>query len=96
MYNPTTSKWQEWRLPGSNPMPYAVYVDNHDIVWLSDFGANALVKFDPTKERFEVFPLSTPNANVRQIIGRPGEIWGAESGLYEFCPNGEKLEDVFM
>jgi virginiamycin B lyase len=50
-------------------------------VWLSDFGANALVKFDPTKERFEVFPLSATNANVRQILGRPGEIWGAESGL---------------
>jgi virginiamycin B lyase len=50
-------------------------------VWLSDFGSNALVKYDPAKERFEVFPLSAPNANVRQIIGRPGEIWGAESGL---------------
>jgi virginiamycin B lyase len=62
-------------------MPYAVYVNNHDIVWLSDFGANALVKFDPTRQKFEVFPLSTPNANVRQILGRPGEIWGAESGL---------------
>jgi virginiamycin B lyase len=62
-------------------MPYAVYVDNHDIVWLSDFGANALAKFDPTKQKFEVFPLATPNANVRQILGRPGEIWGAESGL---------------
>jgi virginiamycin B lyase len=62
-------------------MPYGVYVDNNDIVWLSDFGAYALVKFDPIKEKFEVFPLSTPNANVRQILGRPGEIWGAESGL---------------
>jgi len=81
LYDPATNRWQEWRLPGSNPMPYAVYVDNNDIVWLSDFGANALVKFDPAKERFEVFPLSTPNANVRQILGRPGEIWGAESGL---------------
>jgi len=50
-------------------------------VWLSDFGANALVKFDPTKQKFEVFPLSTPNANIRQILSRPGEIWGAESGL---------------
>jgi len=44
------------------------------MVWLSDFGANAIVKFDPTKENFEVFPLSTPNANVRQILGRSGEI----------------------
>ncbi|MGC2570986.1 MAG: hypothetical protein WA364_05690, partial [Candidatus Nitrosopolaris sp.] len=33
-HHASTSKWQEWRLPGSNPMPYAVYVDRHDIVWL--------------------------------------------------------------
>jgi len=62
-------------------MPYAIYVDNKDLVWLSDFGSNALVKFDPVKQKFEVFPLPTPNANVRQILGRPGEIWGAESGV---------------
>jgi virginiamycin B lyase len=52
---------------------------------LCEFGANALVKFDPTKERFDVFPLSTPNASVRHIIGRDGEIWGAESGLEGSC-----------
>ena len=80
LYNPTTNKWQEWRLPGINPMPYAVYVDNKNMVWLSDFGANALLRFDPTKERFEVFGLSAPGANVRQILGRSGEVWGAESG----------------
>lgn len=81
MYDPAIDKWQEWQLPGSKPMPYAVYVDNKDIVWLSDFGANALVRFDPTKEKFEVLTLPSGNANVRQILGRPGEIWGAESGL---------------
>ena len=36
------------------------WVDNHNIVWLSDFGANAIVKFAPTTEKFEVFPLPTP------------------------------------
>jgi|SRR5919201_4132439 virginiamycin B lyase len=80
LYNPTTDKWREWRLPGNNPMPYAVYVDKNDMVWLSDFGSNAIVRFDPTKERFDVFVIPTPVANVRQILGRPSEIWGAESG----------------
>lgn len=81
LYDPTTSKWQEWRLPGTSPMPYAIYVDDKNMVWLSDFGANAIVRFDPTKEKFDVFPLPSAGANVRQILGRPGEIWGAESGV---------------
>lgn len=79
-YNPQSGAWQEWELPGENPMPYAVYVDEHDLVWLSDFGGNAMVRFDPRTERFEVFELPSARAGVRQILGRPGEIWGAESG----------------
>jgi virginiamycin B lyase len=62
-------------------MPYAIYVDDKNMVWLSDFGANALVRFDPTKEKFDVFPLPSAGANVRQILGRHGEIWGAEYGV---------------
>lgn len=81
LYDPATNKWKEWRLPGNNPMPYAVYVDKNNIIWLSDFGANAITRFDPIKERFDVFTLPTIGANVRQILGRPGEIWGAESGV---------------
>ncbi len=79
-YDPASEEWQEWELPGNNPQPYAVYVDDQDIVWLSDFGANALVRFDPSKATFQEIPLPRPSANVRQILGRPGEVWGAESG----------------
>ena len=31
---------------GWTPQPYAVYVDERDAVWLTDFGANAIVRFD--------------------------------------------------
>ena len=39
-FDPSTGRWQSWRIPGDSPRPYAIYVDEHDIVWLSDFGAN--------------------------------------------------------
>ncbi len=72
--------WRAWLLPGRNPRTYAVYVDERDAVWLSDFGANSVVRFDPATERFETFALPRESANVRQILGRPGEIWLPESG----------------
>jgi virginiamycin B lyase len=81
MYDPSTGAWREWRLPGSTPMPYAVYVDGSDFVWLSDFGANALVRFDPASESFEAFPLPGSSASVRQLLGVPGRVWGAESAV---------------
>jgi virginiamycin B lyase len=79
-YDPRTGRWREWKLPGPNPQPYAVFVDDRDLVWLTDFGANALVRFDPVRERFKTFRLRSPGANVRQLLGRRGEVWGAESG----------------
>jgi virginiamycin B lyase len=80
LYDPASNTWREWRLPGNQPGAYAVYVDDRDQVWLSDFTANALVRFDPVIEEFEIFTLPSSPANVRQILGRPGEVWGAESG----------------
>jgi len=80
MYDPRGRRWREWKVPGSSPQIYAVYVDERDKVWLTDFGANALWRFDPPTRRFTRVPLPSPGANVRQILGRPGEVWGAESG----------------
>ena len=72
--------FREWKLPGASPMAYAVYVDDEDVVWLSDFGANAIVRFDPQTQTFTSLPFDRPNAAVRQLLGRPGEVWGAMSG----------------
>jgi virginiamycin B lyase len=81
LYDPDTAEWREWVLPGDAPMAYAVYVDEHDAVWLTDFGANSIVRFDAASETFVSFPLPDAGAAVRQLLGRPGEVWGAESGL---------------
>ena len=81
MYDPARKRWREWPLPGDAPQAYAVYVDEDDLVWVTDFGGNALVRFDPATERFLTLRHATPGASVRQLLGRSGEVWGAESGL---------------
>lgn len=79
-YDPGAKSWRVWKLPGERPRAYAVYVDERDRVWVSDWGANAMLRFDPATERFEAFASPRPNANIRQILGRPGEVWLPESG----------------
>jgi virginiamycin B lyase len=73
VYDSDIKSWKEWWLPGDNPLPYAK-------VWISDFASNSFLRFDPTLEIFEEFKLPSKDAKVRQILGSPGEVWGAESG----------------
>ena len=35
--------------------------------------------FDPETEQFTSFALPSNPGEVRQILGRPGQVWGAES-----------------
>lgn len=81
VYDPAAKTWKTWLLP-NNPGSgcYSVYVDEQDKVWLTDFMTNAIVRFDPGTEKFQSFPSNRRGANVRQMLGRPGEAWGAESG----------------
>lgn len=79
MYDPAARTWREWKLPG-NAHAYSVWVDPADGVWLTDWSTNAIVRFDPATERFASFPSNRERANVRQMLGRAGEAWGAESG----------------
>lgn len=79
VYDPAGDSWQEWPLPGAGAQAYAVFVDDRDIVWLSDFTADAVVSFDPTTETTTSYPLPGDPGEVRQIHGRPGEVWLPES-----------------
>ena len=80
-YDPADESWREWDLPGGGNQAYSIYVDELDAVWTTDFGRNAVVRFDPETETFLSFESNRANAAVRQMLGRPGEAWGAESGV---------------
>ena len=74
------SRWRTWKLPGDKPRAYAVYVDERDVAWVSEWAGNAMYAFDPHTEKFDHHPLPREGAMVRQILGRPGEVWLPESG----------------
>jgi len=78
-FTPATDMWDTWPLPGDDPETYAVFVDDRDIVWASDFGSNSIVRFDPVTEEFHTYELPHDPGEVRQILGRPGEVWFPES-----------------
>jgi virginiamycin B lyase len=80
MYDPKDRTWKKWKPPGDNPHTYSVWVDDKDKVWITDWTANAILRFDPDTAKFESFPSDKGGAAVRQMLGRKGEAWGAESG----------------
>ncbi|HYD76360.1 virginiamycin B lyase family protein [Ramlibacter sp.] len=80
MHDPRSGAWRAWKPPGTNTRVYAVYVDERDVAWISEWGGNAVYSFDPASERFERYALPREGASVRQILGRPGEVWLPESG----------------
>jgi len=79
-YDVAANAWKFYALPKSKSGCLSVYVDDKDKVWVSDFVANAILRFDPATEKFESFPSNRRGAAVRQMLGRAGEVWGAESG----------------
>src|ERR1700738_2172163 len=46
-YDSKAQTWSRWRRRAIGPQPYAVYVDETDVVWVSDWGANVILRFDP-------------------------------------------------
>ena len=82
-YDPATKSWHEYVLDLSShrtAQPYAVYVGEGDVVWITDFAENAILDFDIASGTYSGHPIPTAGAEVRQLAGRTGEIWGAESG----------------
>lgn len=57
-----------------------MWSDSRGRIWVSEWNVGQLGLYDPAANACDVFALPSASANVRQILGRPGEVWGAESG----------------
>jgi virginiamycin B lyase len=79
-YDPVAKSWKTYQLPKATHGCYSIYVDDKNRVWATDWSANAIQRFDPKTESYATFPSDKRGANVRQMLGRPGEAWGGESG----------------
>lgn len=90
VYNPKDQSWKLFRPPVENPRTYSVYVDDKDKVWITEWTSNAIMRFDPDTQKWTSYPSSERNAQVRQMLGRPGEAWGAESSRDRLVVVSEK------
>lgn len=65
---------------GEGAAPHGVVRGPDGAAWVTEGGQKAIVRVDPSEDRFTSFPSDRPGANVRQMDGRPGEAWGGKSG----------------
>ena len=93
---PVTIHTGGWRYPGAWPdanfnfgrMKYfaqRLEASCFDAVFMADHLALLNMPLEALKRShtvtsFEPFTLPSNGAQVRQLLGRPGEVWGAESG----------------
>ena len=68
---PAAKSWKVYAMPKSTSGTYAVYVDDKDRVWATDWLANAIQRFDPVTEKFATFPSDKRGASVRQMHRPP-------------------------
>jgi streptogramin lyase len=83
-FDPATRHFRSWEIPvaplGSDT-PYALHVDRRtDIVWICGTNSDSLIRFEPARERFTVYPLPTRVTYTREIdFDAEGRVWTSNS-----------------
>jgi len=83
-FDPATGLFRTWELPIApieGAAPYALNVDRRtDQVWICGTNSDTLIRFDPARERFTVYPLPTRVTYTRDIdFDAQGRVWTSNS-----------------
>ncbi len=85
-FDTRSREFREWTLPTARDgvdTPYALNVDRSSgEVWVCGTNSDSLIRFDPVRERFTVFPLPTRVTYTRELDFDPqGRVWASNSNL---------------
>jgi virginiamycin B lyase len=84
--DPRSGKTTEWATPsgaGPDSQPYAIAAVGN-VVWYVETGVNPnmVVRFDPTVEKFQTWPIPSGGGVVRHMVAAPdGSLWLACSAV---------------
>ena len=84
--DPKTGTVEEFASPGGpTSRPYAIVVTSDGTVWYCETGVddkNMLIHFDPATKQMQSWAIPSGGGTVRNmVIGKPDELWLAESGV---------------
>jgi virginiamycin B lyase len=83
-YTPDSAEFKTWKLPIEGvETPYALNVDRStDTVWICGTNSDSLISFEPSSERFTVYPLPTRVTYTREIdFDGQGGVWASNSNF---------------
>jgi len=83
--DPRTGHVEEFASPGGpSSQPYAMATIADGTIWYCETGSdrNMLVRFDPAAKAMQSWPIPSGGGTVRHmVVGKPNELWLAESGV---------------
>jgi cysteine-rich repeat protein len=89
-FDPAIERWKTYDLPtgvvlpagyGMSEQPYALNANRQTgDVWITGSASDTLIRFDPTDERFSVYPVPTRGSFMREVVFDPdGNVWTCRS-----------------
>jgi streptogramin lyase len=92
----SSPQFKVWNLPTAASGPRRLDVDPTGVVWIPEYGANKLARFDPRTEKFEEFelPLKDTAPYIARWDARRGVVWvgsGMADAVFRFDPNTKQF-----
>jgi virginiamycin B lyase len=87
--------YTEWKLPTPLAMGHTAVPDHFGHVWITEYGASSIARFDLATQTFVEYPVKKPHGNPHGInVGADGVVWYTIDGdLGRIDPKTDTVEE---